>query len=295
MAIVSMAPAVSGAIASSAEYNKHIANIIDLDSRVTSSAANVTTLTTNQGTRGAQGPIYTELTNVKARVTTLETNMGTWAGGTAISRIVALETLTTDTATNGGQGNAQLANRLGTGVGTGSNVITGSASAQLADLRSRVGVLESGSAGALGEVVYVSVTANSSTWNSATEVLTNLVASFTAVSGKKYRVNVNASINFGGTPNSGSTSSLRLRWANAGTITSAGTLIVAAPTYGTTPTANVRVHVSGDFTATASGTVTVGVFGMNPGGDTNVSGLYGSASTASNGLSTNTMSVDRVT
>ncbi|MEU6646655.1 hypothetical protein ABZ863_29485 [Saccharomonospora sp. NPDC046836] len=43
--------------------------------------------------------------------------------------------------TVGGIGNQRLADRLGTGVGTGSNVTTGSASAQLADLRARVAAI----------------------------------------------------------------------------------------------------------------------------------------------------------
>lgn len=58
------------------------------------------------------------------------------------TRLDPVETRTTDTATNGGHGNVRLSDRLGTGVGTGSNVTTGSASSQLADLRSRSTTLE---------------------------------------------------------------------------------------------------------------------------------------------------------
>ncbi|OZM73967.1 hypothetical protein CFN78_06680 [Amycolatopsis antarctica] len=53
-------------------------------------------------------------------------------------RADALEALTTNTGTNGGQGNARLADRLGTGVGTGTNTTTGSAASQLASLRTRM-------------------------------------------------------------------------------------------------------------------------------------------------------------
>jgi hypothetical protein len=102
MAIVAMSNAVAGQIASSAEYNKLISNITDLDLRL--------------------GPV-TSTPN-------------------AAVRLSSLETLTTDTATNGGQGNAQLASRLGTGVGTTTNVTTGTATAQLTDLRSRTATVE---------------------------------------------------------------------------------------------------------------------------------------------------------
>ena len=102
MAIVAMTDAVAGNPASSAEYNKLIDNIQDLDARL--------------------GAVV--------------------ASPSAHTRLNSLETLTTDTATNGGQGNSRLADRFGTGVGTGSNVTTGSASSQLTDLRSRATALE---------------------------------------------------------------------------------------------------------------------------------------------------------
>lgn len=102
MAIVAMTNAVPGAVASSTEYNKLISNIVDIDARLG----------------------------------------GVVSANPANTRLGALETLTTDTSTNGGQGNAQLANRLGTGVGTTTNVTTGTATAQLTDLRSRVSTVE---------------------------------------------------------------------------------------------------------------------------------------------------------
>jgi hypothetical protein len=58
------------------------------------------------------------------------------------TRLDVTEALTTNTATNGGQGNARLADRFGTGVGTGANVTTGSATSQLTDVRSRITVVE---------------------------------------------------------------------------------------------------------------------------------------------------------
>jgi hypothetical protein len=70
-------------------------------------------------------------------------------GGSAGARLTALEALTTNTTTNGGYGNSRLADRLGTGVGTGSNVLTGSASSQLGDIRTRLSAVEA-SGGASG-------------------------------------------------------------------------------------------------------------------------------------------------
>lgn len=79
------------------------------------------------------------------------------------TRLDVTEALTTNTTTNGGQGNARLADRLGTGVGTGSNVTTGSATSQLTDVRARLVTLEtapaptSGPLGFKGEVKRTSV------------------------------------------------------------------------------------------------------------------------------------------
>jgi hypothetical protein len=121
VAIVPMADAVSNTTASSAEYNKLIDNIEDLDARL-----------------GA--------------VT---------SGASANSRLISLEALTTNTSGAVGIGNQRLSDRLGagittsatadarfgSGVGTGSNVLTGSASSQLADIRSRLSVVEGGGSG----------------------------------------------------------------------------------------------------------------------------------------------------
>jgi hypothetical protein len=107
MAIVTMTDAVADTVASSAEYNKVTANIRDLDARL---GAVVST-------------------------------------STAHARLTALEAITADTATApGGIGNQQLANRLGSGIGTSGSVTTGTATAQLTDVRTRLGVLENADA-----------------------------------------------------------------------------------------------------------------------------------------------------
>jgi hypothetical protein len=105
---LTMADAVAGNIASAADYNKHKNNLLDLNTRVIDHA--------------------TRLAVVEA-----------WNAGT---RLTSLESLTTNTTTNGGHGNVRLSDRLGTGVGTGTNVTTGNAASQLADLRTRTGVVE---------------------------------------------------------------------------------------------------------------------------------------------------------
>ncbi|MBK1788800.1 hypothetical protein [Prauserella cavernicola] len=85
----------------------------------------------------------------QSEINALNANLGSWSGGTAISRVSALESRTTNTSTSGGIGNQRLADRLGTAVGTGTNVLTGSASSQLADLRARVALLESAAPGGI--------------------------------------------------------------------------------------------------------------------------------------------------
>lgn len=102
-----MASAVAGQPASSAEYNRLRDNVLDLDARL--------------------GAVV--------------------SGNTAHARLTALEAITADTATApGGIGNQRLADRFGTGVGTTTNVTTGTATAQLTDIRTRLGVLENADA-----------------------------------------------------------------------------------------------------------------------------------------------------
>jgi hypothetical protein len=98
-----MNPAVAGEVALSAEYNKLITNILDLNDRL--------------------GPVV--------------------ASPNANTRLNTLEARTTDTGTApGGIGNQRLADRFGTGVGTTADVNTGTATAQLVDLRARMLIAE---------------------------------------------------------------------------------------------------------------------------------------------------------
>jgi len=98
MAIVPMADAVTGNIASSLEYNKIIDNVLDLDVRLGSGVG--TTSNTTTGTATAQ------LTSLRTRMTTEESNVDN------------LQTLTTNTSGTVGIGNQRLSDRLGAGITT---------------------------------------------------------------------------------------------------------------------------------------------------------------------------------
>lgn len=143
----------------------------------------------------------------------------------------------------------------------------------------------------------ITATSNSSSWNSGTEVITNLVASgvnaVTLVSGGIYRVACNFSVQSGSVA---STTGYRLRYVSGTTApTSSGTLIIATPDRLDTAGGGVyRRNLWGEFTAPSSGSFSLAMFGCNPSGDTAVIQLYGSSSTSGNGLCTNIMTIDRV-
>lgn len=146
-------------------------------------------------------------------------------------------------------------------------------------------------ANAKGFVNQFAATSNSGAWNSATEVLTNLVLSFTAVAARRYRVKCSFNMTAGSTA---VTAGFRIRANNSGSVNSSSSLVIAHPARGDTGTATYRFFLEGDFVAGSSGTYTVGLFGCNPSGDPSSCFLYGSSSTSGNGLSTNTITVDCV-
>lgn len=146
MANVPMTDATMLGVASSAEYNKVTANVRDLDARL--------------------GPVVSTLT--------------------AHARLTALEALTADTGTSpGGIGNQRLADRLGSGVGTTTNVTTGTATAQLTDLRSRASSLETRMTAAEGassrRMEFGSVNLNAAAGGSASANITFPGAAFAAI------------------------------------------------------------------------------------------------------------------
>ncbi len=147
MAIVGMAPAVFGQPASSAEYNKVVANIIDLDARL--------------------GPVV--------------------SGNSASTRLATLESRTTDTVTApGGIGNQRLADRFGTGVGTGANVTTGSATSQLTDVRARLVTLETAPAPTSGPLGYKGENKRTTVDSVTTEAIMEVVTA-TLSAGRRYK------------------------------------------------------------------------------------------------------------
>jgi len=107
MAFVPMADAVSGNIASAAEYNKVVSNVEDHEARVVAAEADVVAL---EGVT----------TNVSGAI---------GIGNQRLSDRLGAGVTNTATADA----------RFGAGVGTGANVTTGSAASQLADIRTRLG------------------------------------------------------------------------------------------------------------------------------------------------------------
>lgn len=192
MALVPMTDAVLGGTASSADNNAIIDNVLDLDARL-----------------GA--------------VT---------SGSTAHARLNALEARTTDTATApGGIGNQRLADRLDTGVGTGSNVTTGSASAQLGNLRSRVTTLEgSATVDTAGRIVARGNRATSSSTSSGgppgAEVAVLRVAA-ALVSGRVYAITFPLHV-LDSTGSNDGTAGIQVRWTTSGNATVASTLVPGA-------------------------------------------------------------------
>lgn len=151
MAYGNMTNAVAGAVASAAANNQIITNVEDLDTRLDVTEA----LTTNGGTTGTGN-------------STLSTRLGTGVttASTATAQLATLTTRTTDVSGTVGIGNQQLSDRLGagvttaatadarfgSGVGTGANVTTGSASSQLTDLRTRTSAVEATTTNTSGAV-----------------------------------------------------------------------------------------------------------------------------------------------
>ena len=197
MAYGNMTPAVSGGIASSAANNQIITNVEDLDTRLDVTEG-ITTNTSgvvgigNQRLSDRLGPGVTTSATADDR---LGSGVGTGSNvttGSATSqltdirsRVTTVESTTTNTSGTVGIGNQRLSDRLGagvttaatadarfgSGVGTGANVTTGSASSQLTDIRSRVSTLEAGSGGA-GTTVFQTATAFQSTTSTSYVYLT---------------------------------------------------------------------------------------------------------------------------
>jgi hypothetical protein len=135
----------------------------------------------------------------------------------------------------------------------------------------------------IGEMVAdVTATSDSSTWNSATKVLTNLVAAFTAsASGIKYSVLAQLTFSCASASN---TTALGLVWKQ-GTVAATDTLFGACgPRTHPDATGFNTTVVHGTFTTLAAGAHEVAVIGWMPTGNTGVTKLEGDAAFAINRL-----------
>ncbi len=103
-----------------------------------------------------------DISSLDGRVTTLENEMDT-----AQSDILGLQAITNDST----HGNMALSNRLGAGVGTGTDPNTGSATSQFEDLRSRMAAVEGATGAAYSTHIFRQNTAQTIPYTSWTRVL----------------------------------------------------------------------------------------------------------------------------
>ena len=103
-----------------------------------------------------------DISSLNGRVTTLENEMDT-----AQSDILGLQAITGDST----HGNTALSNRLGDGVGTGTDPNTGSATSQFEDLRSRMAAVEGATGAAYSTHIFRQNTAQTIPYTSWTRVL----------------------------------------------------------------------------------------------------------------------------
>ena len=135
----------------------------------------------------------------------------------------------------------------------------------------------------IGKVVLdVTATTDSSTWNSATKVLTNLSAAFTAsAGGLKYAVHAVVTWSCASASNQ---VALGLVWKQ-GTVAATDALFAAsAPRSHPNGTGFNVTALYGTFTTLAAGAHEVAVIGWMPTGDTGVTKLEGDAAYAINRL-----------
>jgi hypothetical protein len=110
---------------------------------------------TNADVSAIESTLSTAVSNISSlngRVTTLENEMDT-----AQSDILGLQAITGDST----YGNTALSNRLGAGVGTGTDPNTGSATSQLESLRARVAAVEGATGAAYSTHIFRQTSAQS--------------------------------------------------------------------------------------------------------------------------------------
>jgi hypothetical protein len=91
-----------------------------------------------------QVALASEYNKLISNILDINTRLGQPDGGVAGTRLTNLESLTTNTSGTVGIGNQRLSDRLGSGVTNTSDVTTGTATAQLNNIRSRLTAVESG-------------------------------------------------------------------------------------------------------------------------------------------------------
>lgn len=130
MAYGNMTPAVSGNPASASANNQIITNVDDLDTRLDTVEATVNGV----GSTGSGNA-------------TLSTRLGTGVttASTATAQFTAVNSTITNTSGGVGIGNQRLSDRLGSGVTNTADVTTGTATAQLTDVRTRLTAVEAAS------------------------------------------------------------------------------------------------------------------------------------------------------
>ncbi len=154
--------------------------------------------------------------------------------------------------------------------------------------------VQTGTTGIVGaQVGYAEITANSSTWNSATKVVTNLTTTFTGIVGAVYEVEADATWQCAAVSN---TDAMGIGWRLGG----AGSVVNTDPIIGPLQTRSHpdgtglnSIHLYGRFTAVSAGTHCVSVVGWKPTGNTGATGLFATTASGTN-ITTNIIRVRRV-
>lgn len=271
----------TGHVVSAAEWNQLATNSNDADTRLDTVEARTTDTSgtvgignqrlsdrlgsgiTTASTATAQlATITTNTSTNTSAIATINTNLGTWSGGTAISRIAALESTTTNTSGNVGIGNQRLSDRLGATITTAST-----AAAQIGTINtnlgtwsggtaiSRIVALESAPSSSLGYKNSAVYTGDITGIGTSDSVRDNITA--TLVSGRRYKITY--SYSYYADSGSGQNIHINMRYQSGGTLTTSGTVVVEIhPNCGASFFTSSGCMI-GTFVAPSAGTFAMGV------------------------------------
>lgn len=136
-------------------------------------------------------------------------------------------------------------------------------------------------AGIGSRVLRVKTTTDSSTWNSATKVVTNLAGTFTPDAiGSIYTCWVTGTINC----TTVSQTALGIAWRDGGAIVAGSTVESTVAPRCETATGLTGFAIVSEFTVASTNVHGVGVLGWHPTGDTGVAKLLGNATYSINSL-----------